>query len=941
MAEALAIVGIVANIAQLIQFGSSVLSRLEEYQSKFGNIPDTFPHIKIELPVLLDALGQTKSAMGAGSIRNESEQALLPAIDGCRAQIRLLDDVIAKVMPGTSSSRLRKSANALRSLRYDVKVERITLVIRGYIQTLTYHAVISTGLSVERTIHRPTPSSTVPFRRDPRFIDRQELAEIERRSRLPASRLALVGLGGVGKSQLAVECSYRLRESSPNTWVFWIHASSTARFREGYQKIAERTQIPGWDQPDVDKLKLVHTWLCDEANGCWLMIIDNADDAEVFMGVTADVTGSQDECPADRAFTLLNYIPQSANGSILFTSRSRDVAFRLTESYDDITKVGPMDQAHALLLLQSQFNGISAKTGVEDDEKFQEDAMALVEALDCMPLAISQAAAYISQRAPRATVSSYLQGLRKGGRGRGKLLQMDLGDTRRDGTASNSIIATWQISFEHIRKERRSATQLLSLMCLFNRQGIPEVLLEGRYHDENDRDADFEDDLAILREYSLIATDTSGCDLQMHRLVQFSTMTWLDLQGELEGWKEKFVTVLEAAFPDPNELSQTSQTLFPHAQAAIACRPTSTGPLLTWASLLRKAQEYSLLIGSYQAAENMGRYALEVRETTLGAEHSDTLESISSIAVVLLSNSKWKRAERMLRRAIKGREGVFGLEESTTLKDIGRLGNALTRLGRFQEAEVTLRQVLEAQQKVPGPEHRDTLLTIGDLGLLLCRMGKNEEAEVNLRRALRGQERLLGSRHPDTLHSMNRLGSLLYKHRKLDEAETILRRGLEGSLVRLGDGHPSTMICAGNLAVVLVDQAKYEEAEPLHRQVLDVLTKTLGEEHPDTIVSYGNVGFVLHRRGFFQEAEVIFRQTLARGEKMLGKKHPATLFSMHNLAICLKSLALDQEAYLLMEQCFQMRNKVLGHFHPDTKDSHEALDRWTEGRCYNVAHEET
>lgn len=143
MAEALAVVGIVANIVQLVTFGSQVLKRLEEYQSKLGDIPEAFRHIKAELPVLLDALRQTQSAIDAGSIPDESKTALLPAVEGCRVQIKLLDEVIAKALPASSDSWARRGRKALGSLRYDAKVERITAVIRGYIQTLTYHAAAS------------------------------------------------------------------------------------------------------------------------------------------------------------------------------------------------------------------------------------------------------------------------------------------------------------------------------------------------------------------------------------------------------------------------------------------------------------------------------------------------------------------------------------------------------------------------------------------------------------------------------------------------------------------------------------------------------------------------------------------------------------------------------------------------------------------------------
>ena len=143
MAEAFATIGIVASILQLVDFGSRVLKRLNDYQSKLGEIPEAFRHIKAELPVLLDALRRTQAAIDAGSVQDESKQALLPAIEGCGKQIKLLDDLIAKALPTTDDSWVRKSRKAVRSLLYDGKVEKITIVIRGYIQTLTYHAATS------------------------------------------------------------------------------------------------------------------------------------------------------------------------------------------------------------------------------------------------------------------------------------------------------------------------------------------------------------------------------------------------------------------------------------------------------------------------------------------------------------------------------------------------------------------------------------------------------------------------------------------------------------------------------------------------------------------------------------------------------------------------------------------------------------------------------
>jgi tetratricopeptide (TPR) repeat protein len=486
-----------------------------------------------------------------------------------------------------------------------------------------------------------------------------------------------------------------------------VHASSTARFEEGYRKIAERAKLPGWDQPDVDILRLVYSWLCDEANGRWVMIIDNADDLGAFSCPSDRRKGSKDDVSSNAAATLLESLPQSPNGSILITSRSRDVAFRLTGSYADIIRVHPMDQAHALALLRNKLE-VSFE---------QDDAVALVEALDYMPLAITQAAAYISQRAPRATVSRYLQDLRNGDRDGAKLLDMDIGDSRRDGTASNSIIATWKISFEHIRRERPSATRLLSLMSLFDRQGIPESLLGGRYQEDSDASSDFEDDLNTLTSFSLVATDVDGHQFEMHRLVQFSTRKWLELQGELEGWREKYVTLMDDSYPVGRyENWKACQALFPHAQAAVACRPTGGGALEAWASVLFKAAWYASEMGNYHAAKEMGRAALEAREATLGAEHPDTLASVNNLGWVLSRQGKYEEAEVIHRQALKAKEKVIGLEHPDTLTSVHNLGSVLSKQGKYEEAEVMHRRVLKADEKVLGLEHPDTLTSVNNLG---------------------------------------------------------------------------------------------------------------------------------------------------------------------------------------------------------------------------------
>jgi hypothetical protein len=131
------------------------------------------------------------------------------------------------------------------------------------------------------------------------------------------------------KSQIAIEYAYRVRKSAPQTWVFWVHASNAARFEQAYTNIAAKIELPGRDDPKADILRLVYYWLCDERNGRWLMILDNADDNRVF-STSADSDGVAHRAEASReAAPLESFLSQSSNGWILVTSRDFIVAVKL------------------------------------------------------------------------------------------------------------------------------------------------------------------------------------------------------------------------------------------------------------------------------------------------------------------------------------------------------------------------------------------------------------------------------------------------------------------------------------------------------------------------------------------------------------------------------------------------------------------------------------
>ncbi|KAF3002783.1 hypothetical protein E8E15_001031, partial [Penicillium rubens] len=720
-----------------------------------------------------------------------------------------------------------------------------------------------------QTRPKPQPCSTVPFKKDPMFVGRESvISAINERHRAIGQRherVALVGLAGVGKTQAAIEYSYRVRESTPDTWVFWIHASNTARLEQGYQQIATVAEIPGRDDPKINILQLVYQWLCDARNGRWLMVLDNADDDGIFFG--------------DNTFNergpLVSFLPQAAHGSMLITSRNGLAARNLVGSDSHVITVQPMNEAESLALLRLR---IPAPQSGESGESGG-DERALVQALECIPLAITQAAAYIANRLPLVTVSAYLRLFHESESKRTRLLQNeDSADLRRDPSIRYAVMTTWQLSFEQIRQERPAATDLLALMSMFDRQGIPEDLV--RHHEQDI--LDFHDALAPLLSYSLIRLELNERLFDMHRLVQLSVRAWLDMHQQLYGWQAKSRGIMARVFPD-GEYESWSQcrSLLAHANSVLqSICDVDDKDRLNAAALLSNCGWFLDLQGVYEEAEAMHRRALEAREKVLGREHPDTLTSVSNLGLVLSSQGKYDEAEAMHRRALEGYEEVLGREHPNTLTSVNNLGSVLSRQGKYDEAEAMHRRDLEGSEKVLGREHPDTLTSVNNLGNVLSSQGKYDEAEAMHRRALEGCEEVLGREHPNTLTSVNNLGSVLSRQGKYDEAEAMHRRDLEGSEKVLGREHPHTLASVNNLGNVLSSQGKYDEAEAMHRRALEGYEEVLGREHPNTLTSVNNLGNVLSSQGKYDEAEAMHRRDLEGSEKVLGREHPDTLTSV-------------------------------------------------------------
>ena len=302
----------------------------------------------------------------------------------------------------------------------------------------------------------------VPFQRNPHFVGRESQVN-ELRARLSSDdhcqRVAVVGLGGVGKTQVVLEFAYQTREVSPDCSVFWIPAVSSATFEQAYLKIGQLLQIDEITKENADVKQLVKTRMSQESSGKWLLILDNTDDIDMLYKKAYGDNGS---------FALIDYLPASRYGSIIFTTRTQKAAVK--QAGNNIIKLYEMDQVEAKSVLE--------KSLVETDIlKEEEAAVKLLELLTCLPLAIIQAAAFIN--ANELSISAYIALYENGEDEIIKLLSEDFEDQGRyrDKDMKNPIATTWLISFNQIRDNDPLAAEYLSFMACLVPQGIPKSLL--------------------------------------------------------------------------------------------------------------------------------------------------------------------------------------------------------------------------------------------------------------------------------------------------------------------------------------------------------------------------------------------------------------------------------------------------------------------------------
>jgi hypothetical protein len=252
-------------------------------------------------------------------------------------------------------------------------------------------------------------------------------------------------------------------------------------------------------------------------------------------------------------------------------------------------------------------------------------------------------------------------------------------------------------------------------MSSFNPQGIPEFVLHNYDTDLTDKvegDAesdDFEDDLDVLRGYSLVSVSAAGDVCEMHALVQFCTRAWISTVDDAESWRRVFLRVMSRHFPSGTfETWPTCQMLLPHIESMLEAEPPDED-LQNWACLLNNCIWYMFTIGNYRAAEILGEKAVETTTKVLGEEHPDTLSSMGNLASTYRNQGRWKEAEELQVRVTETRKRVLGEEHSDTLSSMNNLAITWKDLGRTGHALALMRTCVVLQERVLDTNHPHTV----------------------------------------------------------------------------------------------------------------------------------------------------------------------------------------------------------------------------------------
>jgi tetratricopeptide (TPR) repeat protein len=757
-------------------------------------------------------------------------------------------------------------------------------------------------------------------------------------ARRPGRVWVLAGMGGLGKSTIALSVAQTAREKGWRVW--WVTAADTASLTGGMLEVLHELDAPETVTRPVSRgepAAVDRAWAYlngpHPAGRRWLLIFDNADDPAVLAAPGAT-------SPADH----LGWLRPDPRGIVIVTTRIMDA--RTWGPGISRRELPPLDDDAAAQVLADLAPAVPDPDG--------QQARKLGRRLGGLPLALHLAGSYLAS--PFARWHTFAEYHRALDSVELPVALDDLHDSAAD--ARTDIQRTWDLSLDALAVGRRPQARplLLLLSCYAPATPIPVGMLRphlltsqlaagrlfpgGTGDTEAERERRMRSALRGLVMTGLIDTTGRG-DAQaftVHPVVADVNRARLRSAAIAvrRGISDAALRLLRAACGELDRERPAHwaawRGLVPHVLAlhewlADLLSDAALADLLEVSSL---AAEALVLSGAPGTAEKLAR-AAEAAGARLSADHPARMAARRALAFAVAEQGRNQDAERLYRDVLADQERVLGRDHPLTLTTRFELARVLGFV-RPTGAERPHRQVLADQERVLGHDGPVTLATRHWLGRLLVRFGRYEEAEHLYQEVLEGRIRTLGPDHPDTLVTRHTLAWAIAKQGRYAEAEWQFREVIEDQGRVEGARHPHVLGSGRALGWCIAKQGRYAEAEQQLRRVLEIQRQVRGRDHPATLETVHTLAFAVAAQGRSGEAERLYRQALAGRIQRLGENHRSTLDTYHMLALVIADQDRYTEAEEMLRHALAGREGVLGRQHPDTQITRQALEQLVSSR---------
>jgi tetratricopeptide (TPR) repeat protein len=698
----------------------------------------------------------------------------------------------------------------------------------------------------------------VPHQRNLNFTGREELLTDLRAALTSGKPAALTqaihGLGGVGKTQLAIEYAYRYANEYDVVW--WVRSEEPSTLAAEYAALAAGLGLPEQSAKEQAAIVRAVRHRLGQISG-WLLVFDNAANQK----------------------DVRDYLPQGATGHVIITSRDHNwggVATTLSVK---------------VLVQEESVDFLLKRTGQTD----RGAAARLAEELGNLPLALEQAGAYMVESG--RSLSTYLE-----------LFQTRQQEILRRGTPSTdypaTVATTWELSFQEVQKASPEGADLLNL-CAFL---APDDISKGMLREGAEQLPEplattvadplaFDDAIAPLLHYSLVEVDIDRDSLSVHRLVQAVVRDRLG-EDERKRWAEAAMRLANEAFPyELNKMNtwQVSTRMLPHALATaghaeeLGVAPEVAGRLLNQVGL------YLEEFARYTEAKNVLDRALALAETGYGPNHPTLAIFISNLGNTLRVLGDLAGARAHLERALAIDEAAYGPDHPDVAIRVSIIGIVLRELGDLAGARAYLERALAIDEAAYGPDHPKVAIRVNNLGSVLRELGDLAGAQAHLERALAIDEAAYGPDHPNVAIRVNNLGSVLRELGDLAGAQAHLERALAIDEAAYGPDHPKVARDANNLGSVLQELGDLAGARAHLERALAIDEAAYGPNHPSVARDTNNLGLVLQELGDLEGARLYLDRASRILHKFFSEDHPNTKLVRRNLEILDREIARGQQ----------------------------------------------